>query len=219
VKVESHHLPLGRTARGVGRIISSRKPTSGKNLEESRLRADQTQLSFSSFASGENLALNMALSVEIEDGKVSRCRIPQQASPIPVNTILSSIRQPAIASRELGFQPISGFHPRAQFFAVLAEHDTLRFQSEELIKKARATGMAKRLEVFRAPGMLHGLANFPEHWLRARPFRIRMEAYKVMNEYWDQIVSGRSRTLKMYMEGEVIGLVGTIRGLVLFESM
>lgn len=239
--IETHHLPLGRTAHGLGSVMSSRKrnyrEASGRNLKDHGLHADPTRLSFSGFSSGGNLALNMVLSVETDDGEIWPCRIPKENAPIPVilfypqfdnrqdswnrsapddrgrpgrfGTSLEKRLIPLYIPdhhREKpraspGLQPMSGFHPQAIFLVVLAEHDTLRYQSDEWIKKVREAGMEKRLKVFRAPGLPHGFANFPERFIRTKPFRIKMEAYKVMNEYWDQVVSGKQPDVED-VEGE-----------------
>lgn len=230
--IESHRLPRGRVAHGLGRVVSSRKrnyrAASGDKLKNSQYRADPSQLSFSGFSSGGNLALNMVLSAETDDGKIWPCRIPQDVSPIPLilfypqfDNRQDSWNRPAPDDRgrpgrfgtslekrliplyipdhlreepraSPGLLPLSGFHPKAHFFVVLSELDTLRYQSDEWIRKMREDkNMGSRLKIFRAPGLPHGFANFPERWLRTKAFRIKMEAYAVMDKYWDQVISGK----------------------------
>lgn len=82
-------------------------------------------------------------------------------------------------------------HPKARFFVVLAENDTLRWQSNEWIDKVRNAGMGDRLKVYRAPGVGHGWANVPERWLNTVPLRLKRDAYQEMNSFWSQVTAGR----------------------------
>lgn len=86
--ITSHHLPRGRVAHGIGRVVTTRKrhyrEASGSKLKHSLFHADPSQLSFSGFSSGGNLALNMVLRAGTDEGKMWPCRIPENTSPIPV---------------------------------------------------------------------------------------------------------------------------------------
>ena len=93
-------------------------------------------------------------------------------------------------------------HPSARFFVVLAENDTLRWQSNEWIEKVRNAGMGDRLKVYRAPGVGHGWANVPERWLSTVPFRLKRDSYKEMNQFWSEVSSGK-RIEKLDIEGNV----------------
>jgi hypothetical protein len=118
-----------------------------------------------------------------------------------------------------GLLLLGGFHPKAHFFVVLSEYDSLRYQSNEWIKKMRDEGMRDRLKVFRAFGLPHGFANLPKRWLRIKAFTIKMEAYAEMRTYWDQVVSGKKPEERETIEREKVSRQSRIKSIPRAKSL
>ena len=225
--IAKHHIPRGRNHR----------ESSGK-LAQTQLRADPTQISFSGFSSGGNIALNLCLSIENEGGKSWPSLIPKDnplfavilfypqydqrmdshnrpapddgGRPGRFGTMIEKKLIPMYIPEERRHEPRASpglvdpkqLHPSARFFVVLAENDTLRWQSNEWIEKVRNSGMGDRLKVYRAPGVGHGWANYPERWLQTTALRLKKQSYIEMNQFLDEVSSG-SEIEKRDIEGNV----------------